>query len=104
MSFLSLFGPGNRKIREALRQGGTIIDIRPAGSYDQGKIRRSYNIPVDRIDINLERIRGMRKPIIVCSNSAPECDEVVSMLKRNGIEQAISGGNWTTLLRVIRSL
>jgi len=104
MGFFSLFGIGNGKIKDAIRHGATIIDVRPAGEYDQGKIRKSLNIPIDRIEINLDRIRNMRKPIIVCSNSESESEQAISLLKENGIHRTYNGGNWARLLKMIRSL
>jgi rhodanese-related sulfurtransferase len=103
MGFLSIFG--NRKIKEALREGATIIDTRIASEFDQGKIRTSINIPLDRIDINLQRIRHMRRPIIICGASELEAEQGLSMLRANGITDNIyNGGNWTKLLKIIRSL
>lgn len=104
MSILSIFGIGNNKIKEALRQGATIIDVRTANEFDRGKIRNSFNIPVDRININLERIRHMRRPIIICSNSDSETEQVISTLKANGIKDIHNGGSWTRLLKMIKTL
>jgi phage shock protein E len=104
MSILSIFGIGNNKIKEALRQGATIIDVRTANEFDHGKIRNSFNIPVDRININLERIRHMRRPIIICSNSDSETEQVIFTLKTNGIKDIHNGGSWTRLLKMIKTL
>ena len=52
------------KIKQALRKGAIIIDVRPAASFDQGKVPGSVNIPIDRIAINVERIKAMKKPVI----------------------------------------
>ncbi len=104
MSILSLLGIGNNKIKEALRHGAPIIDVRIANEFDQGKIQDSINIPIERIDINLERIRDMRKPIILCSNTDAETEQAISILKANGIKEIYNGGSWTRLLRMIKSL
>ena len=69
MSIFSILGIGNGKIKEALRRGAPVIDVRTATEFDLGKIQGSINIPLDRLNINLERIRHMQKPIIICSNS-----------------------------------
>lgn len=104
MGFFSIFGIGNHKIKEALRHGATIIDVRIAAEFDQGKIRDSTNIPVDRININLERIRDMRRPVIICSNSDSDTEQAISILKANGIKDVYNGGSWTGLLKIIKSL
>ncbi|HEV8286303.1 MAG TPA: rhodanese-like domain-containing protein [Chitinophagaceae bacterium] len=104
MSILSILGIGNGKIKEALRQHATIIDIRTAHEFDQGKVRGSINIPIDRISINLERIRHMRKPIIICSSSDSENEKAISFLKANGIKEIYNGGSWTRVLKLIKSI
>lgn len=104
MGIFSLFGIGNSKIKDAVRHGATIIDIRPAGEFDQGKIRRALNIPLDRLEINLDRIRFMRRPIIVCGHSEADSEQAINYLKDNGIKDLHNGGNWERLLKIIRSL
>jgi phage shock protein E len=104
MSLLSLLGFGNEKIKEALRRGAIIIDIRTAAEFDRGKVRDSVNIPIDRININLKRIVQMNKPIVICSNSDSENDRVIDVLKANGVKEIYNGGNWTKLWRMMRSV
>ena len=104
MSIFSLFGIGSSKIKEAIRHGATIIDVRPAGEYDQGKIRRALNIPLDRMEINLERIRFMRRPIIICGHSDADAEQAISYLKAYDIKDLHNGGNWARLLKIIRSI
>lgn len=104
MSLLSILGFGNGKIKEALKRGGTIIDIRTANEFDQGKIQGSINIPIDRININLQRIKQMRKPIIICSNFDSENEKAIGFLKASGIKEVYNGGSWTRVLRIARSV
>jgi len=104
MGLLSILGIGNGKIKEALRRGGTVIDIRTASEFDQGKVRGSINIPTDRISINLQRIRQMSRPIIICSNSDSESEKIIGFLKANGIKEIYNGGPWTRVLKIARPL
>jgi phage shock protein E len=104
MNILSIIGLGNNKIKEALRRGAIIIDVRTASEFDQGKVRGSINIPTDRIDINLRRIAHMHRPIIICSDSDSENERVISFLKANGVKEIYNGGHWTRMLNIARSL
>ena len=104
MSLLSILGIGSGKLKDALRRGAIIIDIRTAAEFDRGKVRDSINIPVDRININISRISQMRKPIILCSNSYSETEAAIRMLKANGITEVYNGGSWIKLLRMVRSV
>ena len=60
MSILSILGIGNGKIKDAIRHGAIVIDVRTANEFDQGRAADSINIPVDRMDINLENIRSFK--------------------------------------------
>jgi rhodanese-related sulfurtransferase len=103
MDILSILGIGNGKLKEALRRGATVIDVRTAHQFDQGRIRGSINIPIDRIAINLERIRHLQKPVIICSDSDSENEKAISFLKANGIKEIYNGGSWTRVLKLIKS-
>lgn len=100
--FSFLFGGNN--IKKALRNGATIIDVRTVHEYDQGRIRGSVNIPLDRIPANIERIKHMEQPIIVCCASGSRSGSAVRFLKQQGIKEIYNGGNWEKLLRIKQSL
>jgi rhodanese-related sulfurtransferase len=104
MSLFSILGIGNKKIKEDLRRGAIVIDIRTANEFDQGKVPDSINIPVDRISINLQRIRQMGKPIVICSNWDSENEKAINFLKSNGIKEIHNGGHWTRVLKMIKSI
>ena len=104
MGILSIFGFGNGKIKQALQNGAVIIDVRTAYEFDQGKIRGSINIPVDRILASVERIRQMHKPIVICSTSDYRGDKAAAILKAKGIKEVYNGGSWTHVLRLLNSL
>jgi len=104
MSILSILGIGNNKIKSALRNEAVVIDVRTANEFDQGKIPGSINIPVDRIAINVERIRTMHKPIILCCASGARSEKAATILKANGIKEVYNGGSWTRVLKMIKSL
>ena len=101
MSWLSdLFGLGNNTIRQALQEGAVIIDLRTAYEYDQGHIPRSLNIPVDRIKANMDRIRGLNKPIILVCATGDHCWEAANVLRESGISRVHNGGSWQSVLRI----
>jgi rhodanese-related sulfurtransferase len=100
MSWLSdIFGGGG--IKQALREGAVIIDLRTAYDYDQGHIPKSLNIPVDRIKANIGRIRDLGKPVILCCSQGNHCLEASNILREAGIGKVINGGDWRGLLRKI---
>ncbi len=92
---------GKNKIKEALKNGAIIIDVRTPHEFDNGKIPGSINIPVDRITSNVERIRSMKKPIIVCCESGVRSNKAKDVLKSAGIQEVYNGGSWESVLKII---
>lgn len=95
---------GKNKIKEAIKNGAVIIDVRTPHEYDNGRIPRSINIPVDRIAASVERIRSMKKPVIVCCNSGTRSGQAKDILKSAGIQEVYNGGSWESVLRVLNKL
>jgi phage shock protein E len=105
MGLFSFLGLGNNKITDALRRGAVIIDVRPPYAFDQhGRIAGSVNIPVDRILINIERIRSMNKPVVLCCAFGSDCDKAAGILRENGIKEVHNGGRWQSLLKIVNRL
>ncbi len=103
MSFLSsLFGLGKSSLKEAFLRGALVIDVRNAYQYDNGRIPGSINIPAALINSDIERIRDIKKPIIICSDSGFESARIVGILKQAGIKDVYNGGSWESLLRKLK--
>ena len=90
---------GKNKIKEALKKGAVIVDVRTPHEYDNGRIPGSINIPVDRIAANVERIRLMKKPVIVCCESGARSDTAKNILKSAGVQEVHNGGSWESVLK-----
>lgn len=102
MGILTFLGLGN-KIADVVQNGAVIIDVRPAYAFDQhGRVPGSINIPMDRIPINVDRIRAMKKPIVICCEYGNDCSNAVRILKENGVKEVYHGGNWRTVLKKVR--
>lgn len=102
MGILSIFGSG--EIKEALKKGAVIIDVRTAQEYDMGRVPGSINIPVDRISSNIQRIKGMNKPVIFCSTSGIRSKTAKSIMQKNGMKNVYAAGSWEKVLKILNSL
>ena len=99
-----MFGLFKNKIKEAIKKGAVIIDVRTPHEFDNGKVPGSINIPVDRISISVERIRSMKKPVIVCCESGARSNQAKNILKSAGINEVYNGGSWESVLRITNKL
>lgn len=102
MGFLSFLGFGKSGIRQALENGAVIIDVRTANEYDNGRVPDSINIPVDRIAVNIRRIKEMKRPVIFCCSSGARSSQAVGILKENGKKDVYNGGSWMSVLKLTR--
>jgi phage shock protein E len=103
MGIFSFLGFGN-SLKEQLRKGGTIVDVRTVHEYDQGRMKGSVNIPLERIPSSIERIKYMEKPLLICGSGDSRSASAARFLKKNGITEVYDGGNWEKLLRIKQSL
>ena len=99
-----MFGLFKNKVREAIQKGAVIIDVRTPHEFDNGKVPGSINIPVDRITSSIDRIRSMRKPVVIVCESGARSNQAKSILKSAGINEVYTGGSWESVLRIINKL
>ena len=94
----------SNKIKDALRAGASVVDIRTVHEYDQGRMPGSVNIPLERIPYNVERINHMKRPIIICGSGDSRSGEAARFLKNNGLKEIHNGGNWERVMRMAKSV
>lgn len=104
MGIFSFLGFGGNKIKEALKKGAVVIDVRTANEFDNGKVPGSINIPVDRIAANIQRIRGMNCPVIFCCSSGARSSKATSIAMQHGIKGVYNGGNWMNVLKQLNKI
>lgn len=104
MGLLSFFGSQSGKIKNALRKGAIVIDVRTGTEYDRGHVPDAFNIPVDRIRASADRLKATNKPVIVCCNSGDRSSTAMQHLKAKGVKNVYNGGDWENLLKIIQSL
>ena len=99
MGILSWLGFGNNGLKKALEAGATIVDVRTPHEFDQGKIPGSINIPVDRLSSQINKLKSINTPIVLCCASGMRAGMAKSILKKAGIQDVYNGGGWQSLMR-----
>lgn len=80
-----------------IASGATILDVRSQGEYEGGHIKGSLNIPVNKLQNNLTKLKNKEKPIIACCASGARSASAVSLLKSAGYTNVHNGGSWMSL-------
>lgn len=70
----------------------TIVDVRTPEEYEGEQFPNALNIPLDEVAQRIEELRKMKRPIIFYCRSGNRSGMAVSILKQNGISDAVNGG------------
>lgn len=98
--FSNLFGGGSRvDVKSIIENGAIIIDVRTPGEFAGGHVKGSVNIPLDKIQGNIAKIKAYKKPIVVCCASGMRSSNAKRVLTKNGLEEVYDGGSWTSINR-----
>jgi rhodanese-related sulfurtransferase len=102
---MSLFSfLGFNSIRDALRRGAVVIDVRTPQEFDQGRVPDSINIPVDRIASNAQRIKEMKVPVVFCCSSGIRSKTAKNIMKEKGLKDVYDAGSWEKVIRILNNL
>lgn len=92
-----IFGGGNKNaVKEIIRNGASIIDVRSPAEFQGGHVVGSKNIPLQNVQGQLSEIKRMKQPIVLCCASGARSGQATNFLKRNGVD-CINGGGWTNV-------
>jgi rhodanese-related sulfurtransferase len=84
------------EMKNLVKNGAQIIDVRTPIEYQSGHIRDSVNIPLQNLKQSLSKIKKDR-PIITCCASGMRSASAKSILKANGYREVYNGGGWHNL-------
>lgn len=70
----------------------TIVDVRTPEEFSSEHITDAINIPLDQVQQRINEFKKLPKPIVAYCRSGNRSGMAVSILKQNGIVEAINGG------------
>lgn len=90
----SLFSqPDNTALKEAIKNGAYLVDVRTPSEFSSGSVVGAVNIPLDQVSRNIGKFKGKKSVIVFC-RSGNRSGQAKSILQQNGIENVINGGTW----------
>ncbi|RYF72979.1 MAG: rhodanese-like domain-containing protein [Cytophagaceae bacterium] len=96
--FKAVFGGGsNDKLDEVLAQGAVIIDVRSPGEFAGGHAKGAVNIPLDQLEAKIAKIKGYKKPLVLCCASGMRSARAKSFLDAQGVADLHDAGSWRNL-------
>lgn len=83
----------NTEIGEALRRGGTIVDVREASEFVRAHVIGSHNCPLRDLDARARLLGKLPRPLVLCGRSLRRVRRATAMLRAAGVE-CVDGGKW----------
>jgi phage shock protein E len=96
LSFLKSFFKPSANIRELVKQGAIVVDVRTPAEYKQGHIPGSINIPVDQVNKNLLLLQKKGVPVITVCQSGARSGMAKGIISKVGID-VYNGGSWRSV-------
>ena len=82
-------------LNEAINQpNATIIDVRSEGEFAGGHVQGAVNIPLQTVPDEVEAIKAMQRPIVLCCASGNRSGQALMYLQAQGLEDLYNGGGW----------
>ena len=79
-----------------LKKGAQIVDVRTPNEFGGGHIKGSINIPLDKLQQNLNKLKK-EKTVITCCASGIRSASAKQVLTANGFLEVYNGGGWASL-------
>jgi len=97
----NIFSAPKTDFAQLVSEGAIILDVRSKGEFASGHIKGSINIPVNKLQESLDKLKSKNIPIIACCASGMRSASAKSLLESIGYKKVINGGSWHSLERKI---
>jgi phage shock protein E len=82
------------KIKEMIKNGAPIVDVRTPAEFRGGHVEGSINIPIQEFAVRIEEINALSRPLILCCASGARSGQVTGYLNSKGDTEVYNGGGW----------
>lgn len=101
--FSALFGSNdNNQLAKAIEEGAYLIDVRTPGEFAGGSVKGAVNIPLDRIQTEMSKIKGKNNIVVFC-RSGVRSSQAKRILEQNGLQHVVNGGTWKNVYQVVNN-
>ena len=98
----NLWGSGvDTSIVNLLKQGAIILDVRTHAEYQEEHVPGSLHIPLHALEPELDRLKELKVPLVVCCASGKRSGQACELLKGVGIE-CENGQSWKKALKAVQ--
>ena len=86
------------EIKEYLKKGAIVLDVRTKQEWDEGHVAGSKHIVLTIIPLEIEQIKSWNKPVIAVCRSGARSGQATQFLAQHGVD-VINGGPWQNVVK-----
>lgn len=99
--FKNLFGNSdNIDLKEIIRHGAYLVDVRTPAEFDKGHVKGSVNIPLKTLGSQLSKLKGKERIVVFCQ-SGIRSSQAKTLLEKNGFTNVFNGGTWNNVKQFV---
>ncbi|MDR0801147.1 rhodanese-like domain-containing protein [Fluviicola sp.] len=95
-----MFSQDNNSLKEAIKGGAFLVDVRTPSEFAGGSVKGAVNIPLNTLSNQLAKFKN-KKSIVVFCLSGGRSSQAKSILEQNGFQNVINGGGWRNVNQVV---
>jgi phage shock protein E len=89
-------GLSKQQIQSLLDDGGIVVDVRTPAEFERGHVEQAINVPLNRLESDLNEIAPKSKPILLYCGSGLRSSTAEARLRSAGFEHAINVGGMSS--------
>lgn len=95
-----LFSSNNEELRNIIKDGAYLVDVRTKAEYESGNVKGSVNIPLDQIQQNIAKFKNKKNVVVFC-RSGMRATQTKAVLQQNGIGNVVNAGTWQNVNSIL---
>lgn len=99
--FKNLFSADSEQIANYVKNGALLVDVRTPQEYNAGSVPGAVNIPLDKIEKEIGKLKNNKNGIVVFCKSGGRSSQAANILKQHGISNVVNGGGWQNVMQAI---
>lgn len=87
-------------LKQLIKNGAVIVDVRSKGEFASGHVKGSVNIPLEQITNSVNDLKK-HNHVIVCCRSGNRSGMAKRTLQSKGLNNVTNGGSWQNVNQFI---
>lgn len=98
--FLTGGSVSKEELTQLIKDDALLVDVRTPAEYASGTAGSAINIPLDRVQANLDRFKNQKHIIVFCRSGA-RSNQAKMILQQNGFNNVTNGGSIDVMANLI---